>query len=137
MAAAYLPSARAGCRHRSPRDFSLLCPACIDDASSIQAGHKSEKSRGDRCLHPARALGSRKDINHNRIPSVILEARCHNDWCVDSEGKADHNLNSVPIQHEILVLHREVKGCVLSFKLETKMVTVGCTCVYPVVTERL
>ncbi|PIO33854.1 Interleukin-17F [Aquarana catesbeiana] len=69
------------------------------------------------------------DVNNNRFPSTIAEAKCLHTGCLDAEGKVDINLNSVPISQEILVIHREMKGCVPTFKLEKKMVAVGCTCV--------
>ncbi|XP_077341309.1 interleukin-17F-like [Lithobates pipiens] len=69
------------------------------------------------------------DVNNNRFPSTIAEAKCLHTGCLDAEGNVDINLNSVPIRQEILVVHREMKGCVPTFKLEKKMVTVGCTCV--------
>lgn len=42
-------------------------------------------------------------------------------------------MNSVPIQQEFLVLRREPQGCSRSFRLEKVLVTVGCTCVTPIV----
>ncbi|XP_077346469.1 interleukin-17F-like [Lithobates pipiens] len=76
------------------------------------------------------------DVNNNRFPSTIAEAKCLHTGCLDAEGNVDINLNSVPIRQEILVLHREMKGCASTFKLEKKMVTVGCTCVRPMVQEQ-
>ncbi|MEE6477072.1 hypothetical protein FKM82_011341, partial [Ascaphus truei] len=68
------------------------------------------------------------DKDHNRLPHIIAQAECQ-ERCVDSEGEVDLNLNSIPIQQEILVLRRELSGCNQIFKLEKKIVTVGCTCV--------
>lgn len=48
-------------------------------------------------------------------------------------GQEDHSLNSVPIKQEILVLRREQRGCVPSYRLEKRLITVGCTCVTPVI----
>ncbi|KAM3931030.1 interleukin-17A-like [Leptodactylus fuscus] len=73
------------------------------------------------------------DKNINRHPVVIAEAKCDMAGCVDADGNVDIGLNSVPIRQEILVLHREMKGCVPVFKLEKKIVTVACTCVRPVI----
>ncbi|XP_069830147.1 interleukin-17F-like isoform X2 [Dendropsophus ebraccatus] len=77
------------------------------------------------------------DRNMHRHPMVIAEAKCDMAACVDAEGNVDSNLNSVPIRQEILVLLREMKGCAHSFKLEKKIVTVGCTCVRPITQEQL
>ncbi|XP_073485134.1 interleukin-17F-like [Aquarana catesbeiana] len=76
------------------------------------------------------------DVNNNRFPSTIVEAKCLHTGCLDAEGNVDINLNSVPIRQEILVLHREMKGCSSTFKLAKKMVTVGCTCARPMVQEQ-
>ncbi|KAM9316371.1 interleukin-17F-like [Gastrophryne carolinensis] len=71
------------------------------------------------------------DVNNNRIPTIIAEARCRSKGCINSEGNEDDRFYSIPIKQEILVLQREIKGCVPVFKLEKKLVTVGCTCVQP------
>ncbi|XP_049621179.1 interleukin-17F-like [Suncus etruscus] len=71
--------------------------------------------------------------DHHRIPSFIAEARCRYQSCLNAEGEEDSSLNSVPIKHEFLVLRREPKGCSHSFHLERVWVTVGCTCVTPIV----
>ncbi|XP_018417105.1 PREDICTED: interleukin-17F-like [Nanorana parkeri] len=76
------------------------------------------------------------DVNNNRFPSTIAEARCLHTGCLDTEGNVDISLNSVPIKQEILVVYKEMKGCVPTFKLEKKMVTVGCTCARPKVYEQ-
>eukprot|EP00079_Xenopus_tropicalis_P031075 XP_017944846.1 PREDICTED: interleukin-17F [Xenopus tropicalis] len=76
------------------------------------------------------------DMDNNRFPSMIAEAKCRYAHCLDAEGNLDLDVNTVPIKQEILVLRREMKGCTPSFKLEKKMVTVGCTCVRPEVKEQ-
>ncbi|XP_072263465.1 interleukin-17F-like [Pyxicephalus adspersus] len=76
------------------------------------------------------------DINNNRFPSMIAEAKCPHTGCLDAEGNMDTNLNSIPIKQEIMVIHREMNGCVPTFKLEKKMVTVGCFCVRNMVREQ-
>uniref|UniRef100_G3SPX6 Interleukin 17F n=2 Tax=Loxodonta africana TaxID=9785 RepID=G3SPX6_LOXAF len=68
----------------------------------------------------------------NRFPSSIAEARCRSFSCIDADGKPNDFMNSVPIHQEILVLRREPQGC-LPFRLEKIRVTVGCTCVIPLV----
>ncbi|KAM9074921.1 interleukin-17F isoform 3-T3 [Megaptera novaeangliae] len=69
----------------------------------------------------------------HRFPSEIAEARCRHTGCIDAQGKEDSSMNSVPIQQEFLVLRRESQGCSRSFRLEKVRVTVGCTCVTPIV----
>ncbi|NWW59606.1 IL17F protein, partial [Ifrita kowaldi] len=73
------------------------------------------------------------DEDPNRFPRVIADARCRLSGCVSPLGQEDHSLNSVPIKQEILVLRRELRGCLPSYRLEKKVITVGCTCVTPVI----
>ncbi|NWW75678.1 IL17F protein, partial [Climacteris rufus] len=75
----------------------------------------------------------RIDEDHNRFPQAIADAECRHTRCVNSEGQLDHSVNSVPIMQEILVLRREQRGCQQSYRLEKKIITVGCTCVTPLV----
>ncbi|XP_049621180.1 interleukin-17A-like [Suncus etruscus] len=74
---------------------------------------------------------SNEDLN--RVPPVIWEAKCRYLGCVNAEGQVDSSMNSVPIQQEILVLRRETGQCNNTFRLEKMLVTVGCTCVTPIV----
>lgn len=69
----------------------------------------------------------------NRFPSEIAEAQCRHSGCINAEGQEDSSMNSVPIQQEFLVLRREPQGCSRTFRLEKVRVTVGCTCVTPIV----
>ncbi|XP_009077182.1 PREDICTED: interleukin-17A [Acanthisitta chloris] len=73
------------------------------------------------------------DEDHNRFPRVIADAKCRHSRCVNSDGQLDHSVNSVPIRQEILILRREQKGCQQSYRLEKKIITVGCTCVTPLI----
>ncbi|NXO97286.1 IL17F protein, partial [Certhia brachydactyla] len=75
----------------------------------------------------------RLDEDPNRFPRVLADAQCRLSGCVSPLGQEDHSLNSVPIRQEILVLRREQRGCVPSYRLEKKVITVGCTCVTPVI----
>ncbi|XP_005239260.1 interleukin-17F [Falco peregrinus] len=75
----------------------------------------------------------RLDEDPNRFPQVIADAKCRLSSCVNPLGQEDHSLNSVPIQQEILVLRREQRGCLPTYHLEKKVITVGCTCAAPVV----
>ncbi|NXK46808.1 IL17F protein, partial [Chauna torquata] len=75
----------------------------------------------------------RLDEDPNRFPQVIADAQCRLSGCVNPMGQEDHSLNSVPIKQEILVLRREQQGCLPTYRLEKKVITVGCTCVAPIV----
>ncbi|XP_015342870.1 interleukin-17F [Marmota marmota marmota] len=69
----------------------------------------------------------------HRFPSEIAEAQCRHLGCINAQGQEDNSMNSVAIQQEILVLRREPQDCSHSFRLEKVRVTVGCTCVTPIV----
>ncbi|NXW56533.1 IL17F protein, partial [Eurystomus gularis] len=75
----------------------------------------------------------RFDEDSHRIPQVIAVAECRLSGCMNPLGQEDHSLNSVPIQQEILVLRREQVGCQPTYRLEKKVITVGCTCATPVI----
>ncbi|NXK91002.1 IL17 protein, partial [Formicarius rufipectus] len=75
----------------------------------------------------------RIDEDPNRFPQVIADAECRHSRCLSPAGELDHGLNSIPIKQEILVLRREQKGCQQSYRLEKKLITVGCTCAMPLI----
>ncbi|NXW33281.1 IL17F protein, partial [Phaetusa simplex] len=98
----------------------------------------SNSDHGFRMVHDVRNRSLapwdyRLDEDPNRFPQVIAEAKCRLSGCMNPMGQEDHSLNSVPIQREILVLRREQQGCLPTYRLEKKVITVGCTCVTPVV----
>ncbi|KAG8550074.1 hypothetical protein GDO81_029045 [Engystomops pustulosus] len=100
-------------------------------------GHDSVHQSGDVRKRSTSPWDYSYDKNIYRNPMIIAEAKCDHAGCVDAQGNIDINLNSVPIKQEILVLLREMKGCSPVFKLEKKIVTVGCTCVRPLIQEQL
>ncbi|NXC45419.1 IL17F protein, partial [Penelope pileata] len=69
----------------------------------------------------------------NRFPQVIAHAECRLSGCLNPLGQEDHSFISVPIQQEILVLRREQRGCQPTYRLEKKVITVGCTCAAPII----
>ncbi|XP_069830148.1 interleukin-17F-like [Dendropsophus ebraccatus] len=77
----------------------------------------------------------RLNTDPNRLPFVIPEANCLTFACVDADGNENPDLMSYPMQQEMMVLRREQKGCSFSYRLETEEVTLGCTCVTPIVTH--
>ncbi|XP_068584951.1 interleukin-17F-like [Cebidichthys violaceus] len=80
------------------------------------------------------------NISHDDslFPPGLSEARCLLEGCLDSEGREDLSLESKPIMHQELVLRR-VKlagpdaGPGYHYRLETRLIAVGCTCVRPVI----
>ncbi|XP_071346098.1 interleukin 17a/f1 [Trachinotus anak] len=75
-------------------------------------------------------------LDDSLYPPVLSEARCLLKGCLDSEGQEDQSLESKPIMHHVLVLRR-VKpagaGQSYHYKLESRLIAVGCTCVRPIV----
>ncbi|XP_038162500.1 interleukin 17a/f1 [Cyprinodon tularosa] len=70
------------------------------------------------------------------FPPTISEAQCLLHGCLDLEGKEDLNLRSRPIMFQALVLRR-VKSAGTEqnyhYRLETRLIPFGCTCVRHVV----
>ncbi|XP_056419990.1 interleukin-17F-like isoform X1 [Hyla sarda] len=100
------------------------------------SGHDSLLLTGDVNKRSTSPWEYSYDRNVYRYPVVIAEAKCNMAVCVDAQGEVDNNVISVPIRQEILVLYHEMNKCVPSFKLEKKLVTVGCTCVRAIIKEQ-
>ncbi|KAM9408332.1 interleukin-17F-like [Pholidichthys leucotaenia] len=74
--------------------------------------------------------------DHSLFPPVLSEARCLLRGCLNKAGQEDLNLESRPIMHQVLVLRRirspgEEPG--YHYRLETRLIAVGCTCVRPTI----
>ncbi|KAM4694435.1 interleukin-17A-like [Discoglossus pictus] len=111
----------------APRDMAF--PSMV--RVSLNISRHSQEMENDVSQRSLSPWDVSLDTDNNRYPHVIAEAKCRHDGCVDSKGNMDLSVNSIPIRQEILVLYREMRGCNPIFKLEKKMVTVGCTCVSP------
>nr|XP_057944400.1 interleukin 17a/f1 [Doryrhamphus excisus] len=62
----------------------------------------------------------------------VSEARCLLRGCLDSDGVEDLTLKSAPILHQVLLLHRLKSGGKepgYHYRLEPRLIAVGCTCV--------
>ena len=81
-------------------------------------------------------------ISHDEslFPPTLSEARCLLDGCLDSEGQEDLSLKSRPIMRQVMLLRR-VRSTGAGpgaehgyhFRLESRLIAVGCTCVRPIV----
>ncbi|XP_025919745.1 interleukin-17F-like [Apteryx rowi] len=119
----------AGCS--TPRDSRFPQTVKVNiNISNVNQDTKMSRDVSSRSLAP---WDYRIDEDPNRFPQVIADAQCRHSSCVDLAGQLDYSVNSVPIHQEILVLRREQKGCQHSYRLEKKMITVGCTCVNPII----
>ncbi|XP_058692005.1 interleukin-17F-like [Poecile atricapillus] len=120
---------REGCLNQKDPKFPTTVKVDIRISNSDHAFGMVHDVR-NRSLAP---WDYRLDEDPNRFPRVIADAQCRLSGCVSPLGQEDHGLNSVPIKQEILVLRREQRGCVPSYRLEKRVITVGCTCVTPVI----
>ncbi|XP_053281941.1 interleukin 17a/f1 [Pleuronectes platessa] len=69
------------------------------------------------------------------LPPTLSEARCLLQGCLNLEGVEDQSLESRPIMHHVFMLRR-VKSAAAEnyhYKLESRVIAVGCTCVRPTV----
>ncbi|XP_054877001.1 interleukin-17F-like [Poeciliopsis prolifica] len=87
-----------------------------------------------RPLHNASISPWTYNTSHDEslFPPTLSEARCLLKGCLDLEGKEDQNLQSRPIWYQVMVLKRvRTEGAEHSYhyRLETRNVPVGCTCV--------
>ncbi|NXU49943.1 IL17F protein, partial [Turnix velox] len=121
--------AHTGCLTQKDSKFPQTVRVNIS-ISSMSQDTKTTLDVNSRSLAP---WDYRIDEDHNRFPRVIADAKCRHSRCVNSDGELDHSVNSVPIRQEILVLRREQKGCHQTYRLEKKIITVGCTCVTPLI----
>ncbi|NXD03946.1 IL17F protein, partial [Certhia familiaris] len=121
--------ATAGCLAQKDSTF----PQTVRVNLSISNTNQDTKTSVDVSSRSLAPWDYRIDEDHDRFPRLIADAECRHTLCVTPEGQLDHGLNSVPIMQEILVLRREQRGCQQSYRLEKKKITVGCTCVTPLV----
>ncbi|XP_051511876.1 interleukin 17a/f3 isoform X2 [Myxocyprinus asiaticus] len=74
----------------------------------------------------------------SRIPLQISEAKCEKRGCLNENGEEDLGLESKPIFYQIHVLRRvKGKNKRYTLKLENKIISVGCTCVLPIVVPQI
>ncbi|XP_068596062.1 interleukin 17a/f1 [Brachionichthys hirsutus] len=78
------------------------------------------------------------NVSHDEslFPPMVSEARCSLRGCLDKEGREDLSLESRPIMHQVLLLRRVRSpgaGSSYHYRLESRLLAVGCTCVRPVV----
>ncbi|XP_068175398.1 interleukin 17a/f1 [Antennarius striatus] len=81
------------------------------------------------------------EVSHDEslFPPMLSEARCSLSGCLDKEGQEDLSLESKPIMHQVLLLRRvrsSGAGSSYHYRLESRLVAVGCTCVRPVVQQQ-
>ncbi|XP_060113432.1 interleukin-17F-like [Heteronotia binoei] len=129
-------SANVSCRiHRYPRTSSVTrsqndirFPQSVKVNLSIINKNQDDGLVSDVSKRSTSPWDYSVNEDPNRFPARISEATCRRPFCVDSRGKENYSMNSVPIRQEILVLRRRFRGCEQTYQLEKQWVTVGCTC---------
>ncbi|XP_062274420.1 interleukin 17a/f1 [Scomber scombrus] len=68
-------------------------------------------------------------------PAMLSEAQCLLRGCLDKEGIEDLSLESRPILHQMMLLRRVRSAGETNYhyRLESRLIAVGCTCVRPVI----
>ncbi|NWY04846.1 IL17 protein, partial [Nothoprocta ornata] len=122
---------QADTRCPTTKDFQF--PQTVKVNISIISTNQNTKTSADISNRSLAPWDYRINEDPNRFPQVIADAKCRHTSCVDLAGHLDYSGSSVPIYQEILVLRREQRGCHHSYWLEKKMITVGCTCVHPII----
>ncbi|XP_041794854.1 interleukin 17a/f2 [Chelmon rostratus] len=102
------------------------CDSTLAFSSAVSSSSEGNIHR--RSLSP---WSWRSSTVKNRIPSTLWEAECSSSFCVSpSPGQTDgHNLNSVPVYQNVLVLTRQ-DGTGRCYNASYRSVAVGCTCVW-------
>ncbi|XP_060902138.1 interleukin 17a/f2 [Labrus mixtus] len=105
-------------------------PACDSRLTFSSDVSSSAEGNGDIHIRSLSPWSWRSHTEKNRIRSTIFEAECSSSSCINpNSGQMDgHNLNSVPIYQNILVLHRQGRG--RCYNASFQSVAVGCTCVW-------
>nr|XP_040025478.1 interleukin-17F-like [Gasterosteus aculeatus aculeatus] len=127
MATEAMPKAGGQSRHRKLETVPLqLDPGAVAPPTHTRALQNAS-------LSPWTYNVSRDDA---LFPPLLSEARCLLRGCLDPEGREDLSLESRPILHQTLVLRRvkaEGAGHSYHYRLESRLLAVGCTCVRPVI----
>ncbi|XP_035507844.1 interleukin 17a/f2 [Morone saxatilis] len=110
---------------------SEVKPPPVCDSLLAFTSDVSSSSEGNGNIH-SRSLSAwswRSTTVKNRIPSTLWEAECSSSFCSSPNRQTDgHNLNSVPIYQNVLVLNRQDRG--RCYTASYVSVAVGCTCVW-------
>ncbi|KAM9367056.1 interleukin 17a/f2 [Symphorus nematophorus] len=103
------------------------CDSMLTFSSNVTSSAEGNGNIHSRSLSP---WSWRSSTVKNRIPVTLWEAECSSSFCSSpNPGQTDgHNLNSVPVYQNILVLTRQDRGS--CYTASFRSVAVGCTCVW-------
>nr|UBR18738.1 interleukin 17A/F1 [Lateolabrax maculatus] len=136
--AAAMPKSKHSVKtHRKSSDGAMVetVPLQLDPNALVPSRHI-------RPLQNASISPWTHNISHDDslFPPTLSEARCLLHGCLDSEGQEDLSLESRPIMHQVLLLRRvrsagaeSGPGHSYHYRLESRLIAVGCTCVRPII----
>uniref|UniRef100_A0A3Q0T5Y2 Uncharacterized protein n=1 Tax=Amphilophus citrinellus TaxID=61819 RepID=A0A3Q0T5Y2_AMPCI len=103
------------------------CDTTLTFSSELSTLTEGNGNINSRSLSPWKWKANTEE---NRIPGTLWEAECSTSFCSSSiPGQKDqHNLNSVPVYQDVLVLTSQTGG--RCYKASFRSVAVGCTCVW-------
>ncbi|KAM7424767.1 hypothetical protein PAMA_000903 [Pampus argenteus] len=112
---------------RSKVSPSSGCNSLLSFSSAVSSLSEGNGNIHSRSLSP---WSWRFSTVKNRIPSTLWEAVCSSSFCSSpNSGQMErHNLNSVPIYQNVLVLNQQEGG--RCYTATYRSVVVGCTCVW-------
>ncbi|XP_078114994.1 LOW QUALITY PROTEIN: interleukin 17a/f2 [Sander vitreus] len=102
------------------------CDSLLEFSSEVSSASEGNGNIHRRSLSP---WTWKSNTEMNRIPSTLWEANCSSSFCsTTGTGQTDgHNLNSVPVYQNILVLWRNEGRC---YTAAYRSLAVGCTCIW-------
>uniref|UniRef100_A0A8C4S0R6 Uncharacterized protein n=1 Tax=Erpetoichthys calabaricus TaxID=27687 RepID=A0A8C4S0R6_ERPCA len=77
--------------------------------------------------------GSHNNTDHDIWFPSLRQAECRHHYCINNSGHEMPEMNSVSIRRRQLFLRKKWTGIGYKYSLEMKLVTVGCTCVWPLI----
>ncbi|XP_070690987.1 interleukin 17a/f1 [Pempheris klunzingeri] len=138
--AAAMPKAGGQSKH-SAKTHKKSSGGAVVETVPLQLDPKAlVPTRHIRPLHNTSISPWTYNLSHDEslFPQTLSEARCQLHGCLDLDGQEDLNLESRPIMHQVLLL-RLVKpegAESYHYRLESRLIAVGCTCVRPVVQQQ-
>ncbi|XP_074513669.1 interleukin-17A-like [Sebastes fasciatus] len=107
----------------------LGCNSTLAFSSEVSSSSSSEVN-GNINIRSLSPWSWRSSTVKNRIPPTLWEAECSDSFCSSPDGghTDGHQLNSVPVYQNVLVLIRQYGG--RCYNATYRSVAVGCTCVW-------
>ncbi|CAL8352884.1 unnamed protein product [Merluccius merluccius] len=103
------------------------------DSKELASTHSTENRGLPLFNHSISPWTFNTSYDKNRLPHYVSEAHCSLRGCLNAQGIEDLTLESKPIVFQMLFLRRvkSPEGRSYHYRLESKLIRVGCTCVRP------